>query len=93
MDRDRGGVAPEHAAEMNEVGKADQDAPVLGLFAENPFPRRPPHFIRASFYRYEFAPRGSKDTWQRMRAGQYLRPISLDDPEFGAALSSYGIND
>jgi hypothetical protein len=69
------------------------DARVLGLFAENPFAKRPPRFIRASFYRYEFAPRGSKDTWQRVRAGQYLRPVSLDDPEFSGDLRAYRIQD
>jgi Lipase maturation factor len=69
------------------------DARVLALFANNPFPNRPPHFIRASFYRYQFAPRGSKDTWQRSRAGQYLPPVSLDDPEFTEALRAYRLED
>jgi Lipase maturation factor len=69
------------------------DAAVLALFAENPFPQQPPHFIRASFYRYQFAPLGSHDTWQRSRAGQYLPPTSLDDPEFLEALRIYGLLD
>jgi len=67
------------------------DALVLGLFAENPFPSRPPHFIRARFFRYRFAPLGNHDTWQRTAAGQYLPPTSLDDPEFAAALRAYRI--
>ncbi|HEY0468850.1 MAG TPA: lipase maturation factor family protein [Polyangiaceae bacterium] len=69
------------------------DRVVLALFAENPFPERPPHFIRATFYRYEFAPRGSHDTWRRARAGQYLAPLSLDDPELSEALRAYGLED
>jgi Lipase maturation factor len=69
------------------------DAAVLALFAENPFPQQPPHFIRASFYRYQFAPLGSHDTWQRSPAGQYLPPTSLDDPDFLAALRLYGLAD
>jgi hypothetical protein len=69
------------------------DARVLALFAENPFPSRPPHFIRASFYRYQFAPLGSHDTWQRSPAGQYLAPTSLDDPEFTDVLRAYRLTD
>jgi hypothetical protein len=69
------------------------DARVLALFAENPFADRPPHFIRASFYRYRFAPRGAHDVWQRTRAGQYLPPVSLDDPDFLDALQAYRLAD
>ncbi|MDI9899520.1 alkaline phosphatase [Rhodococcus sp. IEGM 1409] len=36
----RGYQLVKNAAEMNEVGKADQDAPVLGLFAEGNMPVR-----------------------------------------------------
>ncbi|HEY3254458.1 MAG TPA: lipase maturation factor family protein, partial [Polyangiaceae bacterium] len=69
------------------------DRAVLALFAENPFPERPPHFIRASFYRYELAPLGSHDSWRRWPAGQYLAPVSLDDPEFLEALRAYQLGD
>jgi hypothetical protein len=65
------------------------DAAVSALFAVNPFPTRPPHFIRARFFRYQFAPLGSHDTWQRSPAGQYLPPTSLDDPEFLQTLRAY----
>jgi lipase maturation factor len=67
------------------------DAAVLALFSKNPFAEHPPHFIRASFYRYEFATPGSGVTWRRWRAGQYLAPVSLDDPEFLEALRDYGL--
>jgi len=66
---------------------------VLALFADNPFPEQPPHFIRASFYRYQFAPLSSHDTWQRTRTGQYLAPVSLQDPEFLEALRAYRLSD
>jgi hypothetical protein len=69
------------------------DAAVLALFRGNPFPEAPPRFIRASFYRYRFAPLGSHDTWQRMPAGQYLPPTSLDDPDFVETLRAYRILD
>jgi len=59
------------------------DTRVLALFAENPFPGRPPRFLRATFYRYRFAPLGSHDAWQRSPAGQYLPPVSLADFEAG----------
>lgn len=66
---------------------------VLALFAKNPFPASPPHFIRATLYRYRFARPGSGVTWQRERAGQYLAPLALDDPEFRAALDAYRLAD
>jgi len=69
------------------------DTRVLGLFSENPFQSHPPHFIRASFFHYRFAPLGAPDTWQRTRVGQYLPPTSLEDPEFSAALRAYGLSD
>ena len=69
------------------------DARVLALFAENPFPTRPPRFVRASFYRYQFLPLGSHDTWRRTTAGQYLAPTSLDDPEFLEALRAARLTD
>jgi len=66
---------------------------VLALFAENPFPGRPPHFIRARFYRYQFAPVGQREVWRRTPAGQYLAPVSLEDPEFQEALRAYRLGD
>ncbi len=67
------------------------DRQVLALFAENPFPEQPPRYIRATFYRYEFAPRESHDSWRRSRAGQYLAPTSLDDPQLMDTLRAYGL--
>ena len=69
------------------------DARVLALFADNPFAERPPRFIRAVFYKYRFAPPGSRAVWQREPAGQYLPPVSLDDAEFREALQQYRITD
>lgn len=69
------------------------DARVLALFAENPFADKPPRFIRAVFYQYRLLPPGSHDTWQRKPAGQYLAPVSLDDPDFRDALQMYRLSD
>jgi predicted DCC family thiol-disulfide oxidoreductase YuxK len=54
---------------------------VLGLLAKNPFPGRPPRFIRAQFYNYRFT--GSADRratgawWQRELIGEYMPAVSL----------------
>jgi hypothetical protein len=56
-------------------------APVLGLLQANPFPERPPRYIRALLYEYHFtefeARRRSGDWWQRQFRGEYLPAISL----------------
>jgi hypothetical protein len=67
------------------------DRRVLSLFAENPFPERPPRFIRAVFYQYKLLPPGSHDTWRRVRNGLYLAPVSLDEPSFNDELEMYRI--
>src|SRR5262249_27623673 len=52
------------------------DPPVLALLAHNPFPDRPPRFIRARFYRYRFSTRHERKVsgayWQRTLIGEYL---------------------
>lgn len=69
------------------------DPRVLGLFSHNPFPEQPPRFVRASFYRYELAPRESGVFWRRAPAGLYLAPTSLTDPDLARALRAYGLAD
>jgi len=55
---------------------------VSRLLAHNPFPDQPPHYIRASFYRYRFTTveehRQSGAWWKRQELGEYLRTVSLD---------------
>ncbi len=55
--------------------------PVLALLKNNPFPDRPPRFIRAEFYDYRFtnfaARRATGAWWQRQFLGEYLPPMSL----------------
>ena len=54
--------------------------PVINLLKENPFPQKPPKFVRALLYDYEFTnfkeKRDSGDWWKRKFVGQYLSPIS-----------------
>ena len=55
---------------------------VSGLLARNPFPEKPPRYIRATFYRYRFTTVGElRQTgawWKRQELREYLPTISLD---------------
>jgi hypothetical protein len=68
------------------------DAGAVGLFANNPFPGRPPRYIRAVRYRYAFAPprnlRGQ--WWRRERVDIWLPALSADDPRLAQFLKSAG---
>lgn len=50
----------------------------VGLFSDNPFKEKPPHFIRAVLYRYRFAKPGNPagHWWERDSLGIWLQPIS-----------------
>jgi hypothetical protein len=68
------------------------DAGALSLFAENPYPERPPRYVRAVLYRYAFAlagdPRGR--WWTREEQGLWLPPLSADNPRLQDALRRMG---
>jgi len=55
---------------------------VAGLLAHNPFPDKPPHYIRAMFYRYRFTTseerRQTGAWWKRQELREYLPTISRD---------------
>ena len=57
------------------------DRPTLALLRDNPFPDRPPRWIRAEMYRYRFTTRDERQAtgrwWNRERTGAYLAPVSL----------------
>ena len=67
------------------------DAGALSLLATDPFPNGPPRWIRASLYRYHFVPAGdpSGAWWRRERLGDWLRPLSLEDPRLQRFLAAY----
>jgi hypothetical protein len=78
---------------LNFVAKLLKNDPgTLGLIRSNPFPERPPQFIRAELYEYHFtrerAPGGN--WWDRHRVAAYLPPLSLKDPAFAAILKQEG---
>jgi predicted DCC family thiol-disulfide oxidoreductase YuxK len=57
--------------------------PVLALLKHNPFPEKPPRYIRAELYNYEFTNfserRATGAWWKRQSIGQYLPQISLSN--------------
>jgi hypothetical protein len=57
------------------------DPGALSLFAGNPFPGKPPRYIRAVLYRYSFAPPGNAAGryWNRERLGNWLPPMTAED--------------
>lgn len=68
------------------------DPNATGLFAVNPFPGKPPRYIRAVLYRYSFARPGNPEGrwWNRTRLGMWLPAMAAGDPRltktaFGAA--------
>src|SRR5262249_31972210 len=54
---------------------------VVNLFAANPFPAKPPRFVRALLYEYHFTTAAERAAtggwWKRELKGEYLPPISL----------------
>ena len=59
----------------------DKDA--LSLIAGNPFPDKPPQYIRIQFYRYEFLPPwNGEGVWNRTLIGTWLQPVSASTPGF-----------
>ena len=58
------------------------DRGTLSLIAYNPFPDKPPKYIRVEFYKYEFANPWKEDAvWKRTYLGSWLPPLSNDTPE------------
>jgi hypothetical protein len=57
------------------------DAETLGLLRTNPFPERPPKYVRAQYYEYHFTtPEEHRRTglwWRRTLIGSYYPPVSL----------------
>jgi hypothetical protein len=59
------------------------DPGAVGLFAGNPFPDKPPRYIRAILYRYSFVHPGNREGlwWHRERVGEpWLPAMSANDP-------------
>lgn len=66
----------------------ENDRDVLGLFAGNPFPSRPPRFVRAVLWQYWFSTPQQKASegvwWRRQLLGPYAPTLTrLPDGRFG----------
>ncbi len=70
------------------------DRNTLGLLSRNPFPESPPRAIRAVHYLYRFSTWDERAKtgawWVRVRVGDYLPPLSLDQAAFTAILREAG---
>ncbi|HTS17115.1 MAG TPA: lipase maturation factor family protein [Verrucomicrobiae bacterium] len=77
---------------LNLVAKLLQnDKPVLGLLANNPFPDKPPTFVRAELYLYHFTDSHADGAWwKREHVGHYLPPLSLQNESFRELLRQEG---
>jgi hypothetical protein len=79
---------------VNLISKLLHNEPdAVGLFADNPFPDKPPRYIRAVLYRYSFAEPGNPDglIWKRERVGEdWLPAMSAKDPRLIELLKQGG---
>ena len=78
---------------LNLVWKLLHNDPgAISLFAGNPFPGKPPRYIRAALYHYEFAKPGNPDGhwWERGQIGLWLPAMSADDAGLIRFLKSEG---
>jgi hypothetical protein len=68
------------------------DAGAISLFDGNPFPNKPPRYIRAEFYRYHFAQPGNPQGlyWTREQLGEWIPVLSANDPRLWDYLKSQG---
>jgi hypothetical protein len=57
------------------------DSATLGLLRTNPFPDRPPRYLRARYFQYRFTTpserRASGRWWSRELVGDYFKPVRL----------------
>jgi hypothetical protein len=68
------------------------DDAAVSLFAANPFPNKPPRYIRAVLYRYTFAKPGNPQGlwWNREVLGTWISPTSVDNPQLVEFLRGQG---
>jgi lipase maturation factor 1 len=57
--------------------------PALALLGPNPFPEKPPRYVRSLVYEYHFTDRATRRAtgawWRRELKGLYVGPLTLDD--------------
>ena len=59
------------------------DPGAISLFAQNPFPGKPPRYIRATLYHYKFTQPGNPQHlwWTREELGPWMPVLSINDPQ------------
>lgn len=63
-----------------------------GLFRKNPFRDKPPRYIRAVLYQYQFAEPGNTKGlwWKRRKIGDWIPAMSVNDPQLLDILKKQG---
>lgn len=87
------GTPDEYPWTLHLVWKLLRNDPgALSLFGGNPFPQKPPRYVRAVLYRYRFARPGNPEgnCWQREELGLWLPPLSAQDPRLLQLLKDAG---
>lgn len=85
----------DHPWFVNLIAKLLQgDRAALSLLRANPFPEKPPSYVRALLYEYHFtspdAHRKSGLWWRREQRGEYFPAVSLESPGFRRVLQNQG---
>jgi hypothetical protein len=84
------GAAPEPWLVHLVARLLEGDPLILSLFRSNPFPARPPRYIRVALYEYRFSRPGEEGYWQREYLGNILPPLARRDPELENYLAAHG---
>lgn len=68
------------------------DRHAVSLFRKNPFAGKPPKYIRAVLYQYQFAGPGNEKKlwWNRRKVSDWIPAMSADDPRLIAILKKQG---
>lgn len=87
------GSPNEYPWTLNLIWKLLHNDPgAVSLFANNPFPDKPPRYVRAVWYRYKFVPAANREVkwWERDAKQIWLPPLSTDNSQFIALLRNAG---
>jgi hypothetical protein len=68
------------------------DKSAVSLFRKNPFAGKPPKYIRAVLYQYQFAEPGNKQRlwWTRRKVSDWIPAMSVEDPQLIDILKKEG---
>jgi hypothetical protein len=86
------GSPQEYPFTLNVIWKLLHNDPgTLSLFAGNPFPKKPPRYVRMMEYRYQFAkPNKEGRWWDREELGTWLPGLSADNPKLQSYVERSG---